>query len=266
MTATMPQTVDLVSAMVESAARAVEATAGTSIHVGQAVTVPVGDALGAGGAVISRSELSAGAQTGSLLTIVPAAGLVSAEASVDASSLTTALVNGAVAGIGAVGGPQLQASPPEIVASGAGVDVAGAEAVAFDLVAGSRSITVLWVVEATLGTLLGGSIPVDGSSSEGPSVAPAALPDLGRTGVVGSNRDIRVLSDVVTRLSVQIARGTALVGDLVSMAPGSVFELDREAGDAVDVLVNGSMVARGDIVVVGNQLGVRISQVCEPAE
>jgi len=50
------------------------------------------------------------------------------------------------------------------------------------------------------------------------------------------------------------------------MTRGSVFELDREAGDAVDVLVNGAMIARGDIVVVGKQLGVRITKVCETAK
>ena len=253
MTATMPQTVDLLSAMVQSAAQAVEAAAGAPIHVGQAVTVSVADALGANGTVISRSEMAAGTNSGSLLTIVPAAGLVSAEAAIDASNLTTALVAGAIAGIGAAGGPLLQASPPQLVATSAGVNPQGAEAVAFDLVVGSRSITVLWVVEATLGALLGGSIPVDGSAAEGPSVAPATLPDLGRTGTVNSERDIRVLSKVKTRVT-------------VSMGAGSVFELDREAGDAVDILVNGSMVARGDIVVVGRQLGVRISEVCEPAE
>ena len=135
---------------------------------------------------------------------------------------------------------------------------------AFDLVAGSRSLTVLWVVEATLGSLLSGSIPVDKPDEEGPSVAPATLPDLGRSGTVPSSRDLSVLADVVTRVSVEIAHGTVQVRDLVSMRPGRVFELDRVAGDVVDILVNGAMVARGDIVVVGKQLGVRITEICEP--
>lgn len=266
MTATMPQTVDLLSAMVESAVNAVQAEVGTAVHVGKAVTVPVADALGAGGSLISRSQLSAGPDTGSLLTIVPAAGLVSADGAVDAATLTNVLVAAAVDAIAAGAGIALQVAPPELVPSSSGVDQQGAETVAFDLVVGTRSITVLWVVEATLGALLGASIPVDGASSEGPTVAPAALPDLGRAGLVDSQRSIHLLSDVVTRVSVQIARGTVRVRDLVAMSAGSVFELDREAGDAVDILVNGSMVARGDIVVVGQQLGVRIAAVCEPPE
>jgi flagellar motor switch protein FliN/FliY len=266
MTATMSQAIDLLTTMVESAAQAVQAAVGAPIHVGQAVTVPVNEALGVGGCMISRSQLSAGPNTGSLLTIVPAAGLVSTEGAIDAANLTTALVTGAVAGMVAAGGPALQPSPPQLVPSSTSVDPHGSEAIAFDLVVGTRSITVLWVVEATLVALLGGAIPVDGSATEGTSVAPAALPDLGRAGTVNSDHPIETLSAVVTHLSVEIARGSVFVRDLVNMAPGSVFELDREAGDVVDILINGSRVARGDIVVVGNQLGVRFVEVCEPSE
>ena len=263
---TTMQTVDLVSAMVESGAAALGEATGTTIHVGQVVAVPAAEAIGASGMMINRSQLSVGSDLGSLLTIVPASGLVTQEAVMDAMQLTGALVTGAVAGIAAAGGPVLQALSPQLVASPATVDLQGAEAIAFDLVVGTKSITVLWVVEATLGSLLAGFIPVDEPATEGPSVAPATLPDLGRVGTIATSRDVSVLSDVETRVSVEIARGTVQVHDLVSMAPGSVFELDREAGDAVDILVNGSMVARGDIVVIGNQLGVRITQVCEPQQ
>lgn len=119
---------------------------------------------------------------------------------------------------------------------------------------------------ATLGSLTGGSVPVDEPPVGGPSVAPAQLPDLNRAAVVPTNRKVETVADVATRVSVEIARGTTQVGDLVNMARGSVFELDREAGDAVDVLVNGAMIARGDIVVVGKQLGVRITKICGPDE
>lgn len=263
---TTTQSVNLVSAMVEAGVSAVADATGAPVHAGQIVTVPAAEAIGADGMVMNRSQLSAGSDLGSILTIVPASGLVTADAAMDAVQLTGALVNGAVAGIAAAGGPLFQALSPQLVASPTMIDVRGAEALAFDLVVGSKSLTVLWVVEATLGSLLAGSIPVDESASEGPSVAPATLPDLGRAGTVAAERDLGVLSDVATRVSVEIAKGTIRVQDLVTMSPGSVFELDREAGDAVDVLVNGSMVARGDIVVIGNQLGVRITEVCEPAQ
>ena len=259
------QQVDLLSVMVESGVAAVTEATGTQIHVGQIVAVPASEAICAPGMMINRSQLSAGAGSGTLLTVVPASGLVAANAALDAIKLTDSLVTGAVAGIARAGGPLLQALPPELISTAASVDPTGSEAFAFDLVIDSRSLTVLWVVEATLGALLGGSIPVDEPSVERPSVAPAALPDLGSARGVAAHRDIRTLSDVTTRLSVEIARGTARVEELVSMTRGSVFELDREAGDPVDILVNGATIARGDIVVVGNQLGVRLTEVCEPA-
>ena len=256
--------VDMLAAMVESAARTVGESSGTDIHVGQVVAVPVAEALGAPGMMVNRTDVVAGSGTGSLLTIVPASGLVTAEAALDAIRLTDALVAGALAGIAAAGGPLFQASPLQLVSSPATVDPQGAEAFAFDLVADSRPLTVLWVVEATLGSLLGGSIPVDEPVGEGPSVAPATLPDLGRSGTVPSQHDLSILSDVATRVSVEVARGTVRVRDLTTMRPGTVFALDRSAGDVVDILVNGAMIARGDIVVVGRQLGVRITEVCEP--
>jgi len=256
--------VDMLPAMVESAARAVGESSGIDIHVGQIVVVPVAEALGAAGMMINRTDVVGHSGTGSLLTIVPASGLVTGEAALDANRLTDALVAGALAGIASGGGPLLQASPPQLISSPATVDTQGADAFAFDLVAGSRSATVLWVVEATLGSLLGGSIPVDEPSGEGPSVAPATLADLGRSGTVPSQHDLSILSDVATRVSVEVARGTVRVRDLTTMRPGTVFALDRSAGDVVDILVNGARIARGDIVVVGRQLGVRITEVSEP--
>ncbi len=252
------------NAMAQAAATAVGEVTGTQVHVGQVVPVSPTEAIGAPGMMINRSQLAP--DGGHLVTLVPAAGFVSAEAALDASQLTSALVAGATNGLAGAGGPLLQPMPPELVPTAAALDLNGTEAYAFDLVSGSKSITIIWVVEATLGSLVGGSIPVDESPAQGPTVASATLSDLGRAGTVAGNRDMSVLSDVSARVSVEIARGTALVRDLVGMSPGSVFELDREAGDAVDILVNGAMIARGDIVVVGHQLGVRITKVCEPQQ
>lgn len=264
MTATMSQSVDLLTAMSQSGARAVAAEAGTAISAGQPVTVPVETALGVAGNVIYRSQLSDGRQTAYLTMIVPSSGLVSADAVLDAARLATAHVEGAITGLGQAGGPILQFAPPQLVSARTDIDMAGAEAIGFDLQAGVRIISVIWVVEATLGSLLGGSIPVDGASFGEPSVAPATLPELNRATVVGRDHDIHILSDVLTNVSVEVARGSVQVRELTSMTPGTVFELDREVGDPVDVLVNGAIVAQGDIVVVGNQLGIRISQIVEP--
>lgn len=264
MTATLSAPTDVLQAMAQTGGNAVAAMAGAEITVGEPVAVSLDAVLGTPGNVIKRSQLSAGQQTASLITIVPSSGLVSSDVLLDAEQLATTLVEGALAGIAQAGGPVLLAAPPEHVSIGSGVEVAGAEAFGFDLRAGARSITVVWVVEATLGSLLGGSIPVDGFPAAGPSVAPATLPELSRATVAGGNHDLEALSDVITNVSVEIARGSVQVRDLTSMTAGTVFQLDREAGDPVDILVNGSIVAQGDIVVVGNQLGIRITQIVEP--
>ncbi len=251
----------VLAAMAEATADAVTAVAGVPVQAGDPVAVSPEQAIAASGSMMNRSQFATGAGSGSLLTVVPAGGLVTASGVVDAVTLAGTLANAVADGIVAAGGPLFQISPPSLVASSAGLDVTGAEAILIDLTAGATKVPIILIVEATLGSLVGGSLPVEEPAVGGPSVAPAQRPNLDRATVVPGNRSIETLSDVVTRLSVEIARGTVHVRDLVTMGPGSIFELDREAGDAVDVRVNGAMVARGDIVVVGKQLGVRITKI-----
>ena len=96
-----------------------------------------------------------------------------------------------------------------------------------------------------------------------PTVAPAAFPDLGRGAQPNGERDLSVLSDVTMSVTVELGRARLKVRDLLGLSEGSVIELDRAAGAAVDVLVNGTVVARGDVVVIDDDLGVRITEVVE---
>lgn len=255
---------DLLAAMAQHAAEAVAAAAGSSFTAGPPSPVPL-DSAPVGPVMALRAELSSGPNAGGLVTVVPASGLVGGGTAIDPTRLAAALTEGAVAGIADAGGPVLTPTPVQPLVSTPGAEAVGAAAYELDLLTGNASIKVRWVVEATLGSLLGGAIPVDAPATEGPSVAPATLPELNRASVSGAGRDIQVLSDVATTVSVEIAKGVLQVKDLVELTSGQVIELDREAGDPVDVLVNGSLVAKGDIVVVGNQIGVRLVQIVEPA-
>lgn len=255
---------ELIAAMAHHAAQAVGAVAGANFTAAAPNPVPI-DSIPAGPVMALRAELSAGPQGGGLVTVVPASGIVGGGTAIDPTRLAAALTEGAAAGIAASGGPQLAPTPVQPLVATPGAEDIGATAFEFDLVTGSASIKVRWVVEATLGSLLGGAIPVDAPATEGPSVAPATLPELDRARINGANRDIRVLSGVSTTVSVEIAKGVLKVKDLIELTAGQVVELDREAGDPVDVLVNGALVAKGDIVVVGNQLGVRLVQIVESA-
>ena len=64
-------------------------------------------------------------------------------------------------------------------------------------------------------------------------------------------------------VTVELGRAVMQVRDLLSLRQGSIIELDRAAGAAVDVLVNGTLVARGEVVVIDDELGVRVTELVE---
>jgi flagellar motor switch protein FliN/FliY len=70
-----------------------------------------------------------------------------------------------------------------------------------------------------------------------------------------------VLSEVEMGLTAELGRTRMLVRDILNLAPGSVIELDRAAGSPVDILVNGTLLARGEVVVVDQEYGVRITEI-----
>lgn len=75
-----------------------------------------------------------------------------------------------------------------------------------------------------------------------------------------------VLMDVPLSVSVELGRARCYVKDLLNMTAGSVIELDRSAGDMVDVLVNGKLFARGEVVVIDESFGVRIHEIVRKSE
>lgn len=74
-------------------------------------------------------------------------------------------------------------------------------------------------------------------------------------------RDLKLLADINVELSVELGRSRMAMRKLLSLVPGSVIELDRPADGGVDVLVNGRVVARGEIVVVDGEVGVRVNEI-----
>ena len=67
-------------------------------------------------------------------------------------------------------------------------------------------------------------------------------------------------------LSVELGRARMSIQDLLNMSPGSVIELDKIAGEPLDFMVNGRLVARGEAVVVNDKFGVRITDIVSPSE
>ncbi len=81
---------------------------------------------------------------------------------------------------------------------------------------------------------------------------------------VGGN--IALLMDVPLKLTVELGRTTKLVKEILALAPGSVVELDKLAGEAVDILVNEKLIAKGEVVVIDENFGVRITEIINPEE
>lgn len=96
----------------------------------------------------------------------------------------------------------------------------------------------------------------------------AAFQELGDDsgGVRKGETSLDVILDIPVTLSMEIGRSKISIQNLLQLARGSVVELDRMAGEPLDVLVNGTLVAHGEVVVVNDKFGVRLSDVVSPAE
>ena len=77
------------------------------------------------------------------------------------------------------------------------------------------------------------------------------------------NRGIEMLHGVIMDVTVELGRTRMSVRDLLALAPGTVLELDRAAGSPADLLVNGRLIARGEVVVVDEDFGLRVTEIVE---
>lgn len=92
-------------------------------------------------------------------------------------------------------------------------------------------------------------------------VQASALGELASDAAGGEPIGLGGLLDVPVRVTVQIGRTRMRLAELVELGPGSIVHLDREAHEPADILVNGKVVARGEIVTIEDRYGVRISEV-----
>ena len=76
--------------------------------------------------------------------------------------------------------------------------------------------------------------------------------------------NISLLLDVPLKLTVELGRTTRTVKEILALAPGSVVELDKLSGEAVDILVNEKLIAKGEVVVIDENFGVRITEILDP--
>ena len=86
------------------------------------------------------------------------------------------------------------------------------------------------------------------------------------TALTTSNANLDVILDIPVTLSMEIGRTELPINSLLQLNQGSVVELDRLAGEPMDVLINGTLIAHGEVVVVNEKFGIRLTDVISPAE
>ncbi len=80
------------------------------------------------------------------------------------------------------------------------------------------------------------------------------------------HNDIDMIMDIPVQLTVQLGRTKIAIKNLLQLAQGSVIELDGLAGEPMDVLVNGYLIAQGEVVVVNEKFGIRLTDIITPSE
>ncbi|MBW1711686.1 MAG: flagellar motor switch protein FliN [Deltaproteobacteria bacterium] len=78
--------------------------------------------------------------------------------------------------------------------------------------------------------------------------------------------DLDFILDIPLEVSVELGRTSMLVNDLLQLGQGSVIELTKLAGEPMEILINGKLVARGEVVVVNEKFGVRLTDIISPIE
>lgn len=100
-----------------------------------------------------------------------------------------------------------------------------------------------------------------------PDVQPAQFAPLPQHQVsqTGPN-NIDLLLDVPLEITVELGRTTMLVKDILELGTGSVIELDKLAGEPVEIMVNNKLIAKGEVVIIDENFGVRITKIISPEE
>lgn len=90
--------------------------------------------------------------------------------------------------------------------------------------------------------------------------------DKDASSILSDNPDLDVILDIPVSMSMEVGSTSITIRNLLQLNQGSVIELDRLAGEPLDVLVNGTLIAHGEVVVVNEKFGIRMTDVISPAE
>lgn len=89
---------------------------------------------------------------------------------------------------------------------------------------------------------------------------------LSKAAAASTHNDIEMILDIPVKMTVELGRTKIAIRNLLQLAQGSVVELDGLAGEPMDVLVNGCLIAQGEVVVVNDKFGIRLTDIITPSE
>ncbi|MDE2369311.1 MAG: flagellar motor switch protein FliN [Burkholderiales bacterium] len=98
------------------------------------------------------------------------------------------------------------------------------------------------------------------------TVAPASFANFAPSGPANAGNDINMILDIPVQLTVELGRTRIPIKHILQLAQGSVVELETLAGEPMDVLVNGYLIAQGEVVVVNDKFGIRLTDIVTPSE
>jgi flagellar motor switch protein FliN/FliY len=98
------------------------------------------------------------------------------------------------------------------------------------------------------------------------SVSPAKFTNFSNEGAAAAGNDINMILDIPVQLTVELGRTRIPIKHILQLAQGSVVELEAMAGEPMDVLVNGYLIAQGEVVVVNDKFGIRLTDIVTPSE
>jgi flagellar motor switch protein FliN/FliY len=107
---------------------------------------------------------------------------------------------------------------------------------------------------------------LDGFVPETPEARPADFQQLGSKCERSRSQNLDLLMDVSLPISIELGRTSMSIQEILNLGPGSVVELNKLAGEPVDLLVNNKIVARGEVVVIDENFGIRVTSLVSPEE
>ena len=99
-----------------------------------------------------------------------------------------------------------------------------------------------------------------------PNVQSVQFPHLSPHGGPQESGNIGLIMDVYMEMTVELGRTKKLIKEILNMGEGTIIELDKLAGEPVDILVNHKLIAKGEVVVIDENFGVRVTEIVSPSE